>query len=146
MKYAKIKNNEVSSLGFLPKKMKTDTNWILGFDKLQNFELKNYGYLPIEENSCDIDKSIEKRGADTITIEADRVVITWTKVAKSYEEQLDYCRQMRKSEYPPFEDYLDAKVKQSCFDSNVVEEGLIQEEEYYQACLAVKAKYPKPSQ
>jgi hypothetical protein len=40
----------------------------------------------------------------------------------------------RKSEYPPITDYLDAVVKG--------DEEQIQE--YIDACLAVKAKYPKP--
>lgn len=41
----------------------------------------------------------------------------------------------RRSEYPPLSDYVDAVVKgdQAQIDA------------YVQACLAVKAKYPKPS-
>lgn len=40
---------------------------------------------------------------------------------------------LRKESYPPMSDYLDAKVKGD----------LQQEQDYLDACLAVKAKYPK---
>lgn len=40
---------------------------------------------------------------------------------------------LRKEEYPPMADYLDAKVKGDA----------VQEQTYIDACLAVKAKYPK---
>ena len=40
---------------------------------------------------------------------------------------------LRKESYPPMADYLDAKVKGD----------LAQEQTYINACLAVKAKYPK---
>lgn len=43
------------------------------------------------------------------------------------------CKQLRTAEYPPLADYLDAIVKG---DEN-------QRQEYIDACLAVKAKYPK---
>lgn len=42
----------------------------------------------------------------------------------------------RRPEYPPMLDFIDAWVKQD-------EVAL---EEYRQACLAVKAKYPKPTE
>jgi len=42
--------------------------------------------------------------------------------------------QWRRSSYPPMEDYLDAIVKG--------DQALIQK--YIDACLAVKARYPKP--
>lgn len=48
------------------------------------------------------------------------------------EASLDYQRQ-RKYEYPPITDYLDAVVKGD----------LEQQQAYIDACLAVKAKYPK---
>lgn len=45
-------------------------------------------------------------------------------------------QQRRKVEYPPIEDFIDALVKGD-------EE---QKQAYIDACLAVKAKYPKPSE
>ena len=41
--------------------------------------------------------------------------------------------QLRAAEYPPMADYLDAIVKGD----------LVQQQAYLDACLAVKAKYPK---
>lgn len=49
----------------------------------------------------------------------------------------DYCgdyAMARRREYPPMEDYLDGIVKN---DSAQIKK-------YIDACLAVKAKYPKP--
>jgi hypothetical protein len=65
--------------------------------------------------------------------------------AKEYEDEylrlkLDLNQQMyqqlRSREYPPVEDYLDAVVKGD----------LVQQQAYIDACLAVKAKYPKPEE
>jgi hypothetical protein len=49
------------------------------------------------------------------------------------EPQLSYADK-RKSEYPPIENYIDGVVKGN----------QTQIDEYIAACLAVKAKYPKP--
>ena len=43
-------------------------------------------------------------------------------------------QQLRAAEYPPATDYLDAIVKGDA----------VQQQAYVDACLAVKAKYPKP--
>ena len=52
--------------------------------------------------------------------------------------QAEYDRneyqRLRQLEYPPITDYLDAVVK----------EDLAHQQAYIDACLAVKAKYPKP--
>lgn len=50
----------------------------------------------------------------------------------------------RAAEYPNYLDYLDAQVKKASDDDDIRAAGLIQEQEYLAACLAVKAKYPKP--
>jgi hypothetical protein len=49
-------------------------------------------------------------------------------------EKLEYCRAARASAYPPIADYLDGVVKNDA----------AQIQAYIDACLAVKAKYPKP--
>jgi hypothetical protein len=48
-------------------------------------------------------------------------------------KNLEY-RRLRRKEYPPATDYLDAVVKGD----------LAQQQAYIDACQAVKAKYPKP--
>jgi|GEM_PF-3878537 len=52
----------------------------------------------------------------------------------------------RAAAYPPVEEYLDAQVKINSGDADMVAAGQAQLEAYYQACLAVKAKYPKPEE
>jgi hypothetical protein len=52
------------------------------------------------------------------------------------QEEYDFkeYQRLRSKEYPPVTDYLDAVVKGD----------LAQQQAYIDACLAVKAKYPKP--
>jgi hypothetical protein len=140
-------SDEVIRYGRLPKSEVANGKRYFNLHTLTDVELKElFNLVPADREIATINQAIEKLSDVSVVVASDKLsgVIKQTAIAKSYEEKLDYCRQMRKSEYPPFEDYLDAKVKQSSSDSNVVEEGLVQEEEYHQACLAVKAKYPKP--
>lgn len=64
--------------------------------------------------------------------EADKIETTW--LAQLAEEQRNAYRAQRAAEYPDFKDYLDGIVKG--------DQAQIQT--YIDACLAVKAKYPKP--
>jgi hypothetical protein len=66
-------------------------------------------------------KPTEKEVSDELT----RLTVEWN--SKEYQRQ-------RAKEYPPVTDYLDAVVKGD----------LAQQQAYIDACLAVKAKYPKP--
>jgi hypothetical protein len=66
--------------------------------------------------------------------EADRIgILNYQKQLESEIAGMDYVRQ-RITEYPMVSDFLDAWVKGD-------EQAL---EEYRQACLAIKAKFPKP--
>ncbi len=58
------------------------------------------------------------------------------------ENNLSY-QEKRKREYPLMLDFIDAKVKQRSPDILIKEEGIKQEQDYINKCLAVKAKYPK---
>jgi hypothetical protein len=53
-------------------------------------------------------------------------------LVQAYEDSIAYIAK-RQSEYPPMTDYLDAVVKGDT----------AQQQAYIDACLAVKAKYPK---
>jgi len=55
-------------------------------------------------------------------------------VALDAAEALATCRAKRAGAYPPMADYLDAIVKSDT----------VAQQAYIDACLAVKAKYPKP--
>lgn len=57
---------------------------------------------------------------------------------KSYSE-------LRALEYPPIAEYLDAQVKINSGNETLIKEGQAQEQAYFSKCLAVKAKYPKPT-
>jgi hypothetical protein len=59
--------------------------------------------------------------------------------------QADY-RVMRAREYPDLREYVDAKAKQASDDPVLQADGVRQESEYHNACLAVKLKYQKPIQ
>ena len=61
---------------------------------------------------------------------------TWNIVDVPYEEHLQRVLNARAAEYPPMSDYVDGVVKgdQEQIDA------------YVAACLAVKAKYPKPQE
>lgn len=59
------------------------------------------------------------------------------------EKEKNAYRELRAAAYPPIEDFLDAKVKQTSSDPVVAGEGLRQEQNYYKECLAVKERYQK---
>jgi L-rhamnose mutarotase len=61
----------------------------------------------------------------------DQFLTKLNQIKKEYKDK-EYQR-LRAKEYPPVEDYLDAVVKRD----------LVQQQAYIDACLAVKAKYPK---
>ena len=71
---------------------------------------------------------------------------TEDKIVRHWEKQIvpePTYYEKRAAAYPPVEEYLDAQVKINSGDADMVAAGQAQLEAYYQACLAVKAKYPK---
>ena len=88
----------------------------------------------------------EKYGAESLTVGDGvvvvvRAVIPMTDGAKAdamalaRQAAIDDARKRRAAEYPPMSDYLDGIVKGD----------QAQVQAYIDACLAVKAKYPKPT-
>lgn len=67
------------------------------------------------------------------TMPSKREVLTEVERLKLEQQRTEYQR-LREKEYPPVTDYLDAVVKG---DQEQIDR-------YIAACLAVKAKYPKP--
>lgn len=51
---------------------------------------------------------------------------------------------LRRLAYPDMADYLDAQVKMTSGDSDLQAAGRAQLDAYLAACLAVKARFPKP--
>jgi hypothetical protein len=71
----------------------------------------------------------------TYDAQAARAQATYEKnLANSRLAAIELCRQQRAAEYPPMADYIDGIVKGDT----------AQTQTYIDACLAVKAKYPKP--
>jgi hypothetical protein len=62
----------------------------------------------------------------------EQYVTTYNQVSNEWDNTV--YQRSRQPEYPPITDYLDAVVKGD----------LAQQQAYIDACLAVKAKYPKP--
>jgi len=87
----------------------------------------------------------ERYGEETLAV-GDGVVIVTRAVVPFSQQEIDAavaaeharavaeCRRQRAAEYPPMSDYLDGIVKGD----------QAQVQAYIDACLAVKAKYPKP--
>lgn len=72
----------------------------------------------------------------------DEIVRLWEK--QELTEPTYY--EKRAAEYPPIEEYLDAQVKINSGDDALIAAGQEQLAAYYEACLAVKARYPKPEE
>lgn len=88
-------------------------------------------------NACieypDVDKE------DMIEIDT---IMTEQEYKNRIDNQTSYI-ELRKREYPPFIDYIDAKVKQGSPNTTTKAEGVEQETKYIQDCLNIKAKYLK---
>jgi hypothetical protein len=85
------------------------------------FKLRNNDYKQLDWR----DQQVEKPSYDELVRECVRL--------QQDRERSEYAR-LRANEYPPVADYLDAVVKGD----------QVQMQRYVDACLAVKAKYPKP--
>lgn len=70
-----------------------------------------------------------------------------SKIIPSWEEIPDTrCyAELREPEYPDFRIYLDAMVKINSGDETAAADGRLQRKQYFDACWAVKQKYPKPA-
>lgn len=84
------------------------------------WSIRGFDYANLEWGDTQIDKPTKAQ----IDTEVARLNHEW--------HRAEYQRK-RKAEYPPIEDYLDAVVKGDA----------AQMQRYTDACLAVKAKYPK---
>jgi hypothetical protein len=97
------------------------------------------GYKPLDDS-----QTPPQDGAYTPYYEetTDKIVRKWEK--QEIPEPTYY--EKRAAAYPPVTEYLDAQVKINSGDADMVAAGQAQLEAYYQACLTVKAEYPKPEE
>ena len=66
------------------------------------------------------------------------------KIVENPEPEAPSYQELRAAEYPDCRDYLDAQVKINSGNEEMAAEGQAQLETYYEKCLTVKNKYPKP--
>ncbi len=133
MRYAKFIGKY--QIKFPPMATATVSNYHLAVDKLQAD-----GYKPYNEG---LPMPADGKQYRAVYIEtAELIVRSWEVIEMpepTYSEK-------RAAEYPPIEEYLDAMVKLNSGDEAMIEDGQAQLDFYYQACLAVKARYPKPEE
>lgn len=93
------------------------------------------GYKPVEETIPSPDIKHPKK---YYVENEDKIIAVY---AETYVEP-DY-REKRASEYPDFREYLDAMVKINSGSEELISDGKVQLQNYYNLCLKVKEKYPK---
>ncbi len=133
MKYAKLINKY--QIKFPPIATATISNYHLATQKL----LED-GYKPYNEGQPMPADGKQYRAVYAET--AELIIRSWELIEapeSTYSEK-------RAAEYPPVEEYLDAMVKINSGDEQLIADGQAQLDFYYQACLAVKARYPKPEE
>lgn len=148
--YAKIKDNQLVQFPYGYAQLQADnphTNFN-GADVHLAFEgtetnLAGFALHPVitQEQPQYDSKTQRVLLAETPVFEDDQWLLKWSVISKTAEElaqqaesdAIEYQRQ-RAAEYPPMADYLDGIVKGD----------QAQVQAYIDACLAVKAKYPKP--
>lgn len=102
-------------------------------DVLQ-IEERNITYIVNEINELGHTVEVTKERIENwVLLKAD-YTIEVIDLDTDYDWLLNECHRKRKEEYPPYEDYLDAVVKND----------EVQKQEYIDKCLEVKRKYPKP--
>lgn len=119
---APVSNGNISNYHLLPERLKTD-----GYLKLRPAPANPNDGKQYQLNYRLTENEIEPFWAEIISPEL------------SYAEK-------RAAEYPPKEEYLDAQVKINSGNPQLAAEGQAQLQDYYEACLAVKDKYPKPEE
>lgn len=132
--YVKITNGSVEKYPYTISDLWGDNPNTSFPDQLPDERLEEFGVFKIE--------TVAKpdAGFDKNVIEATPVLVdgkwkqVWIVMDASDAEHLKRIQTARANEYPPMSDYLDGVVKGD----------QTQIQAYIDACLAVKAKYPKP--
>lgn len=135
--------------------IEAEANRILGqqkqviLDQLKEIDSKSIRALRAGETQYKEDAEILIKNAKACGYKDEEIEIIdmtaeeYNKVIKIQDENELLYQEKRKREYPPQEDFLDAKAKQGSSDENIKQEGIKQEQDYINKCLAVKTKYPK---
>lgn len=134
--YIKLNNGLIEKYPYTIGELRKDNPQVSFPSHIPDETLSEYGVFPVEaigNPTVGLDKNVTegepKNFGGTWTQ-------TWDIVDAPYEEHLQRILDARAAEYPPMTDYLDGVVKG--------DQAQIQA--YIDACLAVKAKYPKPTE
>jgi hypothetical protein len=136
MIYIKVKDGIVEKYPYSVEELKAE-NKDVSFPAQVSLEtLAEFGVFPLlrlAKPEIDHTKNVNE---DTPKFVNDKWVQVWEVTAASNDEILQRVLKLRASKYPPMTDYLDGIVKGD----------QAQIDKYIADCLAVKAKYPKPTQ
>jgi hypothetical protein len=97
--------------------------------------LNDYGVFKVEPIACPViefDKNVTEGEPKLVNGVWQQ---TWKVTDATYQEHLERVMNARAEEYPPMAEYLDGLVKGD----------QAQIDKYIADCLAIKAKYPKPT-
>lgn len=132
--YLKLNNGVIEKYPYTIGDLRRDNPQTSFPSQIPNDTLEEFGVFKVET----IEKPIV--GFDKNVIEGNPILVdgvwkqVWTITDASDAEHLSRVLEARANEYPPMADYLDGIVKGD----------QTQVQAYIDACLAVKAKYPKP--
>lgn len=132
--YAKITNGIVTKYPYTISDLQNEMPNTSFPAEMPDERLEEYGVYRVQEtaySNVGFDKNVNE---GTPVLENGVWKQVWVVTDATYDEHLERVRQARAEEYPPMSDYLDGIVKG--------DQAQIQQ--YINACLAVKTKYPKP--
>jgi hypothetical protein len=132
--YIKLKNGAVDKYPYSISELKKDNPQTSFPSEISNALLAEHNVYKVEETqmpSVSFDKNIAEAQPQLVNGVWKQV---WSVTDATAEEKLARVISLRKKEYPPMANYLDAIVKND----------KAQIEKYINDCLSVKAKYPKP--
>lgn len=132
--YAKVNNGVIEKYPYTIGELRKDNPQTSFPAQIPDERLQEFGVFKVEAVTK------PEAGFDKNVTESNPVMVdgvwkqVWIVMDASDKEHLSRIRSARAEEYPPMTDYLDGIVKG--------DQAQIQA--YIDACLAVKAKYPKP--
>lgn len=132
--YIKLNNGVIEKYPYSIDELRRDNPQTSFPSTIPEERLNEYGIFKVEKVAkpdAGFDKNVTE--ANPILVDGKWKQV-WVIMDASNAEHLDRIRNARAEEYPPMSDYLDGIVKSD----------QAQVQAYIDACLAVKAKYPKP--
>lgn len=134
--YIKVNNGVIEKYPYTVDELRKDNNQTSFPANIPESLLNEYGVFKVESTekpSVGFDKNVVEGQPELVDGVWKQV---WVITDASVEEHLQRVLEARVAEYPPMSDYIDGVVKGD----------QAQIDKYIADCLAVKAKYPKPTE